>query len=79
MLLPADLVLFATVALAFVVALGLVTLALRLAGFDPFRVLTRREWLVTAKLVGCVALAFVLYQAVIAFDFPSEGFIYGRF
>lgn len=55
------------------VALGYVFRA-RLAGL-----LTRREWILTAKLAGIAILLFVLYLVKISRAFPPEMFIYGRF
>jgi len=49
--------------------------------FRPERMwlLTSAEWIVLAKLIGIVAMAVILLQASITFDYDLEQFIYGRF
>ncbi len=41
--------------------------------------LTKREWIVFAKIVGIVVMVFLLYLVKISRAFPPEMFIYGRF
>jgi hypothetical protein len=42
-------------------------------------ILSRAEWVVLGKLVGIVAMALILLQANITFDYALAQFIYGRF
>jgi hypothetical protein len=41
--------------------------------------LSKAEWVVLAKLLGICAMAVILLQASITFDYDLEQFIYGRF
>lgn len=41
--------------------------------------LTKAEWIVLVKIVAIFAMAVILLQASIVFDFDIEQFIYGRF
>jgi hypothetical protein len=41
--------------------------------------LSKAEWIVLAKLVGIFAMAMILLQANISFDYDLAQFIYGRF
>jgi hypothetical protein len=42
-------------------------------------ILSRDEWVVLGKLVGIFAMAMILLQANITFDYDLAQFIYGRF
>jgi multisubunit Na+/H+ antiporter MnhB subunit len=79
MLLPTDQRLFVMLMTGGLAVAVAVYAILRATGHDPARALTSREWLVVSKLIGIAILALLLYQTVIAFDFPAESFIYGRF
>ena len=79
MLIPSDLRIFGFTALILLVPALATWAVLRRIGLDPLRLLSDREWIIASKLVGIALLAFILYQAAIAFDFPAESFIYGRF
>ena len=79
MLIPSDLRIFGFMALILLVLVLVAWVVLRRFGLDPLRLLNDREWLIASKLAGIALLAFILYQTAIAFDFPAESFIYGRF
>lgn len=42
-------------------------------------ILSGAEWIVLGKLMGILAMALVLYQADITFEYDLSQFIYGRF
>ena len=79
MLQPSDLKLFGSIAFALLAIAFIAWVILKRAGFDPLRLLSDTEWLIASKLIGIGLLGLILYQAAIAFDFPAESFIYGRF
>lgn len=62
--------------LAFLVITGAVGFVLRVRIAS---LLTRREWILLAKLAGIVVMLFLLYLVKISRAFPPEMFIYGRF
>ena len=76
---PGDLRFFGLFVAAVLVAAGLGLVALRLAGKNPARVLTRREWALLLKLVAIFFFALILMQTAISRELPAEMFIYGRF
>lgn len=62
--------------LAFLVITGALGLVLRA---QIAKLLTRREWVLLAKIAGIVGMLFLLYLVKISRAFPPEMFIYGRF
>ncbi len=62
--------------LAFLVITGAVAFVLRVRIAS---LLTRREWILLAKIAGIVVMLFLLYLVKISRAFPPEMFIYGRF
>ena len=79
MLIPADQVVFGEIALLLLAA-GLVAWGVcRRFAVHPRQLMSDREWRIAARLIGIMAMSLVLYHAAIAFGFPAEVFIYGRF
>jgi hypothetical protein len=69
-----------TMAAAFLASLLGVLLLLRVGwGIRPHRLLTPREWVIFARIVGTLGMGLLLLLRWATQDLPPALFIYGRF